>query len=283
VSLPPGLRLGRVDLLVASLDRSVAYYQDVVGLQVHSRSDDGSSAAMGVGGEDLVVLHEDAQARPMGRHAGLFHFCLLYPSREELARAAVRLGATRTPATGASDHGTHEAIYLRDPDGLGIELAADRPRDRWPSYEAMYAHGPQPLDLEDLLATVAGEEPQAQAAEGMRMGHLHLHVGEIDRGLAFYRDTVGFDEMANLGTAAFVSAGGYHHHLGFNVWNGVGVPGAPPDAVGLRSWTIALPADGLAALRERLDASGVKVDAAAGGGFFTVDPWGTRMRWIESA
>jgi catechol 2,3-dioxygenase len=279
MSLPDALRLGQVDLTVSSLDRSVAYLQDAVGLQVHTRSDDGV-AALGAGAEDLVVLHEHPQARPPGRHAGLFHYCLLFPTREELARAAVRLAATRTPVSGMSDHGTHEAIYLRDPDGLGIELAADRPREAWPSYEDMYSHGPQPLDIDALLAVVEGEDVRPQAEEGLRMGHLHLHVGEIDRALDFYRDTIGFDQMANLGTAAFVSAGGYHHHLGMNVWAGVGVPGAPPDAAGLRSWTIEVP--GAAELRARFEAAGVPVEDAEGG-FSAADPWGTRMRWVESS
>ena len=177
-----------------------------------------------------VVLREDPQAQPAGRHAGLYHYALLYPSREELARAAVRLAATSTPIQGASDHRTHEAIYLPDADGNGIELAADRPREAWPQ-DLGYAGGPAPLDVEDLLGTIEGEAPVPQVGEGLRMGHLHLHVGDIDEGLRFYRDVLGFEVQANLGSAAFVSAGGYHHHLGFNIWNGHGA-GPPPRAPG---------------------------------------------------
>src|SRR5919201_1854068 len=128
-------------------------------------------------------------SRPAGRHAGLYHYALLYPGRAELARAALRLAATRTPIEGASDHRTHEAIYLPDPDGNGIELAADRPREEWPE-RLGYDRGPAPLDLDDLLATVAGEEPAPQVGSGLRMGHLHLNVGDIDAGLAFYRDVL---------------------------------------------------------------------------------------------
>ena len=145
---------------------------------------------MGAGGEDLLVLHEEPCARPAGRHAGLYHFALLHPSREELARALVRLAATRTPIEGASDHGISEAIYLPDPDGNGIELAADRPREEWPEG---WDGRPEPLDLHGLLGLVAGEEPQRHADPGLVVGHLHLHVGDIERGLAFYRDVVGFE------------------------------------------------------------------------------------------
>src|SRR5829696_1991759 len=129
-ALPATLRLGAVHLTVAELDRSVGFYEDSLGLRVHSRDD--AIAALGTGEDDLVVLHELPGARRAGRHAGLYHYALLYPSREQLARAALRLAATRTPVQGASDHGTHEAIYLPDPDNNGIELAADRPRERWP-------------------------------------------------------------------------------------------------------------------------------------------------------
>ena len=170
-----------VHLTVTDLDRSVAFYQDTLGLRVHRRED--PVAALGAGEEDLVVLHEEPGARPAGRHAGLFHFALLYPSREELARALQRLAATRTAISGASDHGVSEAIYLSDPDGNGIELYADRPREAWPppsggEHVGMFTH---PLDLEALLATVAGAEPPRHAGAGLRMGHVHLHVGESRR------------------------------------------------------------------------------------------------------
>src|SRR6478672_6036185 len=155
-ALPTTLLLGAVHLTVADLDRAVAWYQRSLGLRVHTH--DIASAALGDGAETVVVLQEDPQARPAGRHAGLYHYALLYPTRQELARAAVRLAETRTPTQGASDHGTHEAIYLPDPDGNGIELAADRPRDQWPSPEEEFSGGgPNPLDLAALLATIQGE------------------------------------------------------------------------------------------------------------------------------
>jgi catechol 2,3-dioxygenase len=281
-ALPDALRLGAVHLTVTDLDRSVAWYQRALGLRVHQH--DPAEAALGAGGEDVVVLHEDVAATPPGRHAGLYHYALLLPSREELARAAVRLAQTRTPVQGASDHGTHEAIYLPDPDGNGIELAADRPRGQWPTPEEEFGRGgPAPLDLEDLLATVAGEAPTAQVAPGLVLGHVHLHVGDVQRGLAFYRDVLGFAVWAQLPSAAFVSAGGYHHHLAFNVWRGPGVPPAPPRTVGLRRWEVVLPTGAdVAAVRGRAEAAGVPVEDEAAA--FTVrDPWELAVRFAPEA
>ena len=269
-TLPAALRLGAVDLTVRDLDRAIAWYERSLGLRVISRGE--GTAELGAD-EAVVILHEDPQARPPGRTAGLYHYALLYPSREELARAAVRLAETRTPIQGASDHRTHEAIYLPDADGNGIELAADRPREAWPA-DLGYAGGPAPLDFDALLETIEGEPPAAQARDGVRMGHLHLHVGDVEEGKRFYRDVLGFEVQADLGSAAFVSAGGYHHHLGFNVWRGPGV-GAPPEhTVGLRHWTVQLPSDAdVAEVRARAG------DAAEDfpGGFLVRDPWGTAV------
>jgi catechol 2,3-dioxygenase len=263
-SLPATLRLGAAHLVVTDLDRSLAWYERSLGLGTQRR--DGAIAALGTGGEDVVVLHEEPHARRAGRHAGLYHVALLHPSREELARAAVRLSATRTPIIGASDHGTHEAIYLPDPDGNELELAADRPREAWPDLSAGYGGGPHPLDFDDLVATVAGEEPAPHAGAGLAVGHLHLHVGDVDEALRFYRDVVGFEVQTVMPTAAFVSAGGYHHHLAFNVWRGAGVPPAPDDAVGLRHWTIVL--DDPGAVAERVGAVEERPD-----GYLVRDPW----------
>jgi catechol 2,3-dioxygenase len=273
-SLPAALRLGALDLTVSDLDRAVAWYQLALGMRVHSHET--SHAALGDGNETSVILHEDPAARPAGRHAGLYHYALLYPSREELARAAVRLAVTRTPIQGASDHRTHEAVYLPDADGNGIELAADRPRELWPSGLG-YDRGPAPLDFDSLLATVADEQPSPQIGEGLRMGHLHLHVGDVEEGLRFYRDVLGFELQATLGSAAFVSAGGYHHHLGFNVWKGQGVGPAPPHTVGLRHWTIELPTDAdVADVRARVTAAQIPVETVSHG-VLVRDPWQTAV------
>ena len=269
--LPTSLRLGAVELTVTDLDRSVHFYETAIGLRLRSR--EGNRAALGAGGEDLLVLVEDPQARPAGRHSGLYHFALLHPSRHELARAAYRLAATGTRISGASDHGISEAIYLPDPDDNGIELAADRGREHWGDLrDPTFAGGPEPLDLAGLMSLVDGEEPQPHVAPETIVGHVHLHVGDIDRGLAFYRDVIGFEVMTLLDSAAFVAAGGYHHHLGFNIWRGRGAPPVPAGVVGLRHWTIVIPAADAAALRERVVASGAPYEERPEG-LLVRDPW----------
>jgi catechol 2,3-dioxygenase len=276
--LPANLRLGAVHLTIADLDRSVAWYERVLGLRVHRC--DIAEAELGDGVETVVVLHEDPQAGPAGRHAGLYHYALLYPGPEELARAAARVLEARDPVQGMSDHGTHEAVYLPDADGNGIELAADRPRDEWPT--DAYSSGPAPLDLESLLNAVRGETPPAHVGEGLRVGHIHLQVGDIEEGLRFYRDVLGFELQANIGSAAFVSAGGYHHHVAFNVWKGEGVGPPPPHTVGLDHWTVWLPTDtDVAEVRARVDAAGTPVDAVPGG-FRTYDPWRLAVEFVSA-
>jgi len=227
------MELGAVHLTVSHLDRSVGFYQDAIGLSVHRRDD--RSAVLGAGEEDVLVLVEEPGARPAGRHAGLYHVALLHPSREELARALQRLAVTRTPIQGASDHGVSEAIYLPDPDGNGLELYADRPRDRWPApgpgeRVGMYTHA---LDLEALLGLVSADAPRPRAGAGLRVGHVHLHVSDLEAAVGFYARELGMDEMTRYPGAAFLSWNGYHHHLGLNTWRGAGVPAAPPPGSGV--------------------------------------------------
>ena len=258
--------VGGVELTITDLERSLEFYTRVVGLEIRDR--DERWAALGAGDEDLVTLYEDPAARPAGRHAGLYHFALLFPSREELARAGARVSRTRSPIDGASDHGTHEAIYLPDPDGNGIELAADRPRERWPDPRSgdLFSHGPQPLDIGSLFATIEGEGPQSQAGPGLQMGHMHLHVGDLDASTRFYRDGLGFEVMAAMPTAVFVAAGGYHHHVAYNLWRGRGVGPAPDGAVGLRHWTLKTASPGeLESVRTRLRALDVALEDTAAG------------------
>jgi catechol 2,3-dioxygenase len=278
-TLPDALALGAVHLTVSDLARSVAFYEASIGLTLHGR--DGSVARLGAGGDDLLVLVEEPDARTAGRHAGLYHFALLHPSRLELARAALRLAATHTPISGASDHGISEAIYLPDPDDNGIELAADRGREHWGDLrDTTTIGGPEPLDLASLMSLVANEEVHPHVDPGTTVGHVHLHVGDIDRGIAFYRDVIGFEVMTLLDSAAFVAAGGYHHHLGFNVWRGRNVPPFPAGTVGLNQWTIVLPADAAAALRERVVAAGAPYEERPEG-LLVRDPWEIPLLVVE--
>jgi catechol 2,3-dioxygenase len=274
--LPADLTLGPVHLRVTDLDRSVPFYESAIGLQLIER--EGDVARLGAGAGELLVLHERPGARPAGRHAGLYHFALLHPTQQELARALRRLVATGTPIQGMSDHGISWAIYLPDPDGNGIELAADQPRENWGNLRDPRTIGPRPLDVDELLATVPADDVPASADRDLTVGHLHLHVGDVDDALAFYRDLVGFEVQTLFSGAAFVSAGGYHHHLGLNTWRGEGIPAPPDDAVGLEHWTVRVGASDLGAIRDRLAGAGASVEAD-GEAFTAADPWGMRLRF----
>ena len=274
--LAAGLRLGATHLTVSDLTRAVDFYERAIGLSVSGREE--GRAALGAEGEDLLVLHELPAARPPGRHAGLFHVAILFPSRLELARALRRVLESGGALQGASDHGVSEALYLADPDGNGLELYADRPREDWPRTDGGgLAMVTEPLDLHGLLAELDDAAP-ALAPPGTTIGHNHLHVADLDAAVAFYRDVVGFELMQTFGhSAGFLSAGGYHHHLGVNTLAGVGVPPAPPDAVGLRHWTVVLadPAE-RATLGERLRAARAQADEREVG-LFTRDPSGNAV------
>jgi catechol 2,3-dioxygenase len=279
-TLPATLGLGPVEITVADLDRSLEFYERSLGLHLHSRDD--GRAELGDGDQTSVILTLDPQARPAGRHAGLYHYALLFESREELANVALRVAESRSPIDGATDHETHEAIYLPDPDGNGIELAWDRPREQWPAelYGQRFGQGPQPLDIQDLLSLVGDQQPRRSAGEAVKIGHVHLHVGDLDKSIAFYVDTLGFDLRAAFdGVAAFVSAGGYHHHLAFNLWRGRNTERAPDPATvaGLRHWTIELDSSAdLDAVRGRLNAGGYRYEDGANS-LLAPDPAGIQV------
>lgn len=277
--LPAATRLGPTELVVRDLDRALAFYTGPLALRLHWRDDDAGRAGLGAGGEDVLVLVADAAVRPAGRHAGLYHVAVLYPTRLELTRAAARLAATRTPISGASDHGTHEAIYLPDPDGNGLELAADRPRDAWPDFHGTIdAIRPRPLDTDDLFRLVGSGPVPEHVEPGFQTGHLHLHVGDLEAADRFYRDVIGFEPIVELpGSAKFLAAGGYHHHVAINVWRGEGVPPSPPDAAGLRHWTVYVPtAADVDAVRERAARAGTTVTERTDGILLT-DPSGNAV------
>jgi catechol 2,3-dioxygenase len=282
-TLPPTLRLGPVHLVVSDLDRSVPFYREALGLALVRRDDE--AAVLGAGDAELVHLTEHPGARRAGRHAGLFHVAILHPDRGALGHALRRLAATRTPLTGASDHGVSEAIYLDDPDGNGIELYADRPRAEWPAPSApgervgMYTI---PLDIESVVEAAGHDATPPEVDPGTVVGHVHLHVGGIAQGIAFYDGVLGFDPMATIPSAAFLAAGGYHHHLGINVWRGEGVGPAPPGTVGLARWTVLLEtAEEVDGVRVRVETAGYPV-ATVPGGFETRDPWDIVVRVAAS-
>jgi catechol 2,3-dioxygenase len=238
--IAPSTRVGVVHLTVADLDRSVAFYRETIGLVELARED--GRAALGANGTELVVLVEQPGAKPAPRATGLFHLALRVPARAELARWLAHAARERIPLDGLSDHFVSEAIYLADPDGHGIEIYADRPREHWQGQVARMTT--LPLDVAGLLSEL--DDPAGDAfpglAAGTEMGHVHLQVASVPDAIGFYRDVLGFELMATYGEqAAFLSAGGYHHHVGVNTWNSLGAAPPPPGAAALRHATIVLP------------------------------------------
>jgi catechol 2,3-dioxygenase len=233
--------MGAVHLTVADLDRSLAYYTRGVGLRLRERVD--RTAWLGADGDDLLALYEEAGARPVRGHTGLFHFALLLPARADLARWLVHASEADVGLTGMSDHLVSEAIYLRDPDGHGIEVYRDRPRAEWATDGVSVRMATLPLDTESLLSSLDGaERPYPGMPDGTVMGHVHLHVADVPAAESFYRDVLGFDVTARYGSeASFLAAGGYHHHVGANVWAGRGATPPPPGSAALRHATIVLP------------------------------------------
>jgi catechol 2,3-dioxygenase len=275
--LPADARMGAVHLTVSDLDRSVAYWQRDIGLALCEHA--GASAALGAGGRDLVVLHEELGARSARGYTGLFHLALLVPDRADLACWLAHAARDRVSLTGASDHFVSEALYLRDPDGHGIEIYADRPRPVWEG-QVRERLTTLPLDTGALLAELddSASAPFDGLPAGTVMGHVHLCASDIPETNRFYRDVVGFALMASLGReAVFLSAGGYHHHVGANIWESAGAPPAPPDTAALRHATIVLPgATARDALADRLARAGHPVEEAPDG-LRTRDPSGIAL------
>jgi catechol 2,3-dioxygenase len=252
----PAAHIGAVHLTIANLDRSVGFYESRLGFAVHRRQD--RTAALGAGGPDLLVLSESETAPRVHGTTGLYHFAILVPTRADLGRALRRLVDTRTVLQGASDHGVSEALYLADPDGNGIEIYRDRPREQWPFVPGGLRMGADPLDLDGILAEPDGATNSGLAPETV-IGHVHLHVSHLDAAERFYVGVLGFDLTQRYGPSAlFVSAGGYHHHIGLNTWAGVGAPPPPAGAIGLEHFVVELPdAAALGDTAARLDAAGV--------------------------
>jgi catechol 2,3-dioxygenase len=268
--------MGMVHLTVASLERSLDYYTQSIGLREQGRN--GVTVRLGAGGEDLLALTELAGARPADGYAGLFHFALLLPERTDLARWLVHAARDRVALTGLSDHDVSEALYLRDPDGHGIEIYADRPRARWEG-RVMELLTTLPLDTDDLVASLGGdawdEAPGfAGLPVGTTMGHVHLRVSDLGATTPFYRDVLGFEVMAHLGgQAGFYAADGYHHHVGANTWESRGAPFAPDGHATLVSAEIVFAdPEALAAVAERAEA------VVDGDAFVVRDPSGVSLR-----
>lgn len=233
--------LDSVHLTVSDFKRALPFYQEVLGLQLNRRQN--GTAYLGAGGKDIVALTENPSAKRARRATGLYHFAILVPSRFALAQSLKRIVEKQVPVQGFADHIVSEAIYLPDPDDNGIEIYRDRPRNKWYDAQGNFLIGTEPLDVDDLIQELAERDSSWQGLEPeTKLGHMHLHVANIAAAEKFYVDVLGFDLMARYGpSASFTSAGGYHHHIAFNTWAGVGVPPPPPDSIGLREFVIRLP------------------------------------------
>lgn len=298
MQIDPRTRMGAVHYTVRDLERMVDFYCRVLGFQLLRREGDtvslgvaaandathgvahgGTARREGEGhappqpegsspGTELLRLTRNPAAQRYPRTAGLYHTAFLVPSRWDLAHLVRQIIETRTPVHGHSNHGTHLAIYLPDPEGNGIELAWDFPREVWPMENGRVLYDRVPrrgVDMEELLQELdRNPAPWPGLPPGTAVGHIHLHVAELSATKHFYHEVLGFDvtmESEEWG-ALFLSAGGYHHHIGGNVWKGVGLPPAPPDALGLRWFTILLPDEAARqSLLARAKAAGVPMEA----------------------
>jgi catechol 2,3-dioxygenase len=282
--LPAATRMGPVRLRVGDLDRLAAFYDRAIGLRLLERSP--SEAILGTGdGRVLVELEGDpsAPARP-SRSTGLFHQAILVPSRADLAVALRRVTEAGWSFSGASDHLVSEALYLDDPEGNGIEIYRDRPREEWRREEGgELAMGTYALDVTGVLGAASEATHDEGMPDGTVMGHVHLQVRDVPEAEGFYASGLGFDvTVRGYPGALFVSAGGYHHHLGLNTWGTRDAPPPPPGARGLARYRIELPSGAdLSALADRLDDEGVAVERRDGG-IEVVDPSGNRAL-VEAA
>ncbi|HXA43640.1 MAG TPA: VOC family protein [Candidatus Solibacter sp.] len=286
-SLPAATGVGAVHLSVTDAGRALAYYREVVGL-TPIEVDDGR-IHLGSGARELVVLYPGAAGPVAQNHTGLYHLALLVPSRRELARVVARLGQIGIDQY-PTDHVMTKSDYIWDPDGNGIEIYAESPEDGTFAFAAgtfaaydnqgRMRSGRDPIDIPALMAELQpGDRLDQTLPAETKMGHVHLHIRDVDEAVSFYHGLVGFDVMG-IGEAigaAFVSAGGYHHHLGLNIWAGRGAPPAPPNTAGLRHFTIEVPTeDDLAQLVSRLRNAGVEV-SETGEGLFAADPSANRF------
>ncbi len=275
ISMPPP-RIGRVALAVADLERSIRYYEDIIGLTLLERT--GDMARLGAGENGFLLLTGQPGARPVQRATGLYHFAILVPSRRDLARTLHHLLANDGALGGWADHLVSEALYLTDPDGHGIEIYRDRPRAEWPTLNGQLRMASDPLDARGILAELDGPPESHVMAPGTFVGHIHLQAAQIQATEQFYTGPLGLDRMLRFGPqATFLSANGYHHHVGANTWAGANLPPAPADAARLLWYEWLLPdAAAVSAAADRLTAAGHPTDRDAAG-LWVTDPSGIRL------
>ncbi len=267
VGLDPHTAIGHVSLTVSDLDASRRFYEQVIGLSAAER-DDGALALGAAGERPLLVLHGDPAAPGLDRRTtGLYHLAILLPTRRDLAAALVRVAQAQWPLQGASDHLVSEALYLADPDGNGIEIYRDRPQSEWRYDDGVLQMATLPLDLDDVIDALGDDRRvPARVPVGTKIGHVHLQAAELDAVESFYADVIGLDVTVRLyEQALFLSAGGYHHHVGLNTWHSAGGSPPAPGTIGLRHWELVLvDEDQARAILDRARAAGVPIEEGDG-------------------
>ncbi len=281
-ALHPSTELGQVSLRIRNLARSVTFYTKVIGLKVLRQQ--GRVAELTADGKHPLLVLEEVEGlirQPERTAAGLYHFAILVPDRKTLGLVLRNLSAHQIPV-GQGDHLVSEALYLSDPDNNGIEIYADRPRDTWKrDAKGEIMMTTEPVDVDGLLAVSEGLEWAGLPAETV-IGHVHFHVSNLQEAQRFYCDVIGFELTAHYGRAAlFVSAGGYHHHLGLNVWAGVGVPNTPRHAAGMNYFTVVLPTEEeLEVVSSRIRAAGLTLEKRDDGASYVTDPSDIEVRFV---
>jgi catechol 2,3-dioxygenase len=264
--LPAETHIGYAHLQVADLERALVFYRDLLGFRVLDQEGETVTLSADSTPHLLLTEHKGAIRQPR-RSTGLYHVAIRLPNRIALARTILRLLQASYPLSGASDHLVSEALYLNDQDGNGLELYRDRPREQWPRKDDLVEMGSVALDLDDLLSEVAKDQsPWTGIDSGTDIGHVHVQVSDLAKAEAFYVNLLGFEvTQRNYPGALFVAAGGYHHHLGLNIWSSRGAPPAPSEAVGLLWFSLNIPSGEV--WREavmRLEKAGYKVELEAG-------------------
>jgi catechol 2,3-dioxygenase len=292
-SIHPATGVGPVTLTVANLENQIRFYQEALGLKLHSR--EGNKATLGSDNNALLHLIEEPNLKKYRGVTGLYHFAILFPNRKELAIAIARLFAIKY-RNHPTDHIMTKTTYLDDLEGNGIELYAESPEDgtftmkdgkfETRRADGSWSDGREPLDVNALFSLLKEDEDlNVSVPAETKMGHVHLHVRDVDEAVDFYHGVIGFDIMgvAKEFQAAFISAGGYHHHLGLNTWQGVGAPPPPADAVGLRYFTVDLPNQkALDEVLARVEKTGIPYNKTEEG-FLLYDPSqnGVMLRLVE--
>jgi catechol 2,3-dioxygenase len=278
------LHIGMIGLVARDFDLLANFYRELLGLHELARSS--KAVRLGTGEVPLIEIEHQPNAKPDDpAQAGLYHTAFLMPTRRDHARWITHIARNKVPITGASDHGVSEAFYLDDPEGNGIEVYNDRPREGWTWENGLVTMQTKQLDIEAILQEIdRSSATYTEAPEGLRIGHVHLRVGSVEKAEDFYRDALGLDLTRRGGGATFMSSGGYHHHVGANVWHSDGAGRRDPDRAGL-AWFSMEAADGTAyeAAVARLKSAQAPINNAAPSGIEIADPFGTRLRLNKPA